>query len=65
MILKYLNYFLKNKEIADSKFEKVIEVENVYNRLVFYDSTYFHTVNHFYVNDFEDRLTQPFFIKIL
>lgn len=62
---KYLNYFLNNKEIVDSKFEKVIEVENVYNRLVLYDSMYFHTASHFYVNDFEERLTQPFFIKML
>jgi len=60
---KYWNLFLRNKQFVDSKFEKVIEVENVYNRIVLYDSSYFHTASHFYVNDFEDRLTQPFFIK--
>ena len=62
---KYLNDFLENKEIVDSKFEKDIEVQNVYNRLVLYDSTYFHTASHFYANNFEARLTQPFFIKML
>jgi hypothetical protein len=62
---KYWNWFLENKQFVDSKFEKVTEVENVYNRIVLYDSSYFHTSSHFYVNDFEDRLTQPFFIKML
>jgi len=62
---KYWNFLLQNKKLSDSKFEKVFEVENVYNRIVIYDSTYFHTSSHFYVNDFEDRLTQPFFIKML
>lgn len=62
---KYWNYFLKNKQFVDSKFQKVTKVENVYNRIVLYDSSYFHTANNFYVNNFEDRLTQPFFIKML
>lgn len=62
---KYWNYFLQNKNFVDSKFEKVLEIENVYNRLVLYDSAYFHTASHFYVNDFEERLTQPFFIRML
>ena len=62
---KYWNRFLENKQFVDSIFEKVTEVENVYNRIVLYDSSYFHTSSHYYVNDFEDRLTQPFFIKML
>ena len=62
---KYWNHYLKNKQFVDSKFEKITEVQNVYNRLVLYDSTYFHTASHFYANNFEDRLTQPFFIKML
>jgi hypothetical protein len=62
---KCFNYFVKNKKMVDLKFEKLFEVENVYNRIVLYDSKYFHTASHFYVNDFEDRLTQPFFIKML
>ena len=59
---KCFDYFVKNKQMVDFKFEKIFEVENVYNRIVLYDSKYFHTASHFYVNDFEDRLTQPFFI---
>jgi len=62
---KHWNYCLENKQFVDSKFEKIAEVQNVHNRLVLYDSTYFHTASHFYVNNFEDRLTQPFFIKML
>ena len=62
---KYRNYFLELKQFVDSRFEKVIEVENVYNRLVIYDSNYFHTTSHFYANDFEDRLIQPFFVRTL
>lgn len=62
---KHWNYLLENKNFVDSKFEKVLEVKNVYNRLVLYDSAYFHTASHFYVNNFEERLTQPFFIKML
>ena len=56
---------MDNKKLVESKFEKILEVENVYNRLVIYDASYFHTASHFYVNDFEDRLTQPFFITTL
>lgn len=59
------NYLSENKQFVDSKFEKVLSIENFYNRLVLYDSTYFHTASNFYVNDYEDRLTQPFFIQIL
>ena len=62
---KCWNWFLENKQFVDSKFEKITKVENVYNRIVLYDSSYFHTSSHFYVNNFEDRLTQPFFIKML
>ena len=62
---KYQNYFLKIKQFVDSKFEKVIDVKNVYNRIVLYDSNYFHSSSHFYVNNFEDRLTQPFFIEMI
>jgi len=61
---KYLNEFLNYKKIVDSKFDKVVEVENVYNRLVIYDSNYFHTASNFYIDDFQTRLTQPFFITM-
>lgn len=62
---KYLNYLLQNKQFSDSQFKKIFEVGNVYNRIVIYNSTYFHAPSHFYVNEFEDRLTQPFFISAL
>jgi hypothetical protein len=58
---KHLKKYLYYKNIFDSEFEPVKNFENVYNRLVIYDSTYFHTATEAFVNDFEDRLTQVFF----
>lgn len=61
---KYLDEFIDYKNLVDSKFEKIFELENVYNRIVIYDSSYFHTSSNFYVNNFEPRLTQVFFIVV-
>lgn len=57
---KYLDKYLYYKELFDFEFEPVKSFDNVYNKMVIYDSTYFHTATNSFVNDFEDRLTQIF-----
>lgn len=67
------NDFYGGKKISDeeyldhlnkhgSKFEKTLEVKNVYNRMIIYDSDTFHKESSFYANEFEPRLTQVFFV---
>lgn len=47
-----------------SKFKKSIVVENVYNRLVLFDSRCWHSADNFFGSTTDDtRLTQVFFIK--
>lgn len=58
---EYINQ-IKNH---DSHFEKTLEVKNVYNRMIMYQSDIWHKESNFYVNNFEPRLTQIFFIKEL
>jgi hypothetical protein len=65
--------FYKEKQISDdyedrhSKnndlFEETIRVNNIYNRLVFYDAQSFHAVNSYGITKEPFRLTQVFFIK--
>ena len=48
-----------------SKFKKSITVENVYNRLILFDSRCWHSADNFFGTTKDDtRLTQVFFIKI-
>jgi len=46
----------------NSKFNKTVEFKNVYNRLILYDSSYWHKESNFFANETEPRLTQIFFI---
>jgi hypothetical protein len=56
---EYLNYHEEN----ENSFDKTLTVGNVYNRMIFYDSNYFHRENNFVSGFDEPRLTQVFFIK--
>lgn len=47
----------------NSMFDKTLEFKNVYNRLVFYDSSYWHKESNFFADEYEPRLTQIFFIN--
>jgi len=47
---------------CNQSFEEVINVKNVYNRLILYPGNYFHTGNYFIS---KERLTLVFFMKIL
>jgi len=57
--------YIKSIKKHDSKFEKTLEVKNVFNRMIMYQSDIFHKESNFYANDFEPRLTQVFFIHHL
>lgn len=57
--------YTKSLKKHDSKFEKTLEVKNVFNRMIMYQSDIFHKESNFYANDFEPRLTQVFFINHL
>lgn len=45
------------------KFDKTLEFKNLYNRMIMYDSEYWHKESNFYADDNEPRLTQVFFIN--
>ena len=47
---------------CNQSFKEVINIKNVYNRLILYPGDYFHTGNYF---TSKERLTLVFFIKIL
>ena len=53
--------FDKYMTIERNKFEETIRFDNIYNRMISFDSSSFHGVNSFY-SDKEPRLTQPFFV---
>jgi hypothetical protein len=56
--------YQKYREDQISKFEKSIVVENVFNRLIMFDSRCWHSADNFFGKTKEDsRLTQVFFIK--
>lgn len=44
-------------------FEKTLDISNVYNRLILYDSETWHKESSFIINSQDARLTQVFFIK--
>jgi len=52
------------KKCNNNKFIETVRVENVYNRLILFESGVFHGVPSFYSDD-ESRLTQVFFVKYL
>lgn len=66
------NFYLgKNKEVDEyrnkkieyeSLFERTLEVGNVFNRLVLYDSNIWHKETSFFTDDGYPRITQVFFI---
>lgn len=45
------------------KFDKTLEFKNVYNRMIMYDSCYWHKESNFFANETEPRLTQVFFVN--
>jgi hypothetical protein len=56
--------FIKYRNEQVSHFTQTIEVGNVYNRCVIFDSRHWHSADNFFGNSTEDtRLTQVFFIK--
>ena len=57
-----LRHFLDVQTIHNSYFEETLAVKNVYNRLVMYDSQYFHAHGDF--TNIKERLTQVFHVKI-
>ena len=54
---------IKIKDKFDDLFEKTHEIDNVYNRLILYNSNYFHSASNLFCNDFDPRLTQVFFMS--
>lgn len=58
------NYEEKLKK-HDSFFEDSLVIKNKYNRLIMYDSSYWHKETNFISSENEDRLTQVFFIHNL
>ena len=57
--------YLKKKLEHNSKFEKTLDVKNVYNRIICYPGDYFHTQSEFLIDTEDFRLTQVFFVKSL
>jgi hypothetical protein len=53
------------KEYNNSKYIESIRIENVYNRLVIFESGVYHGVPSFYTENNEPRLTQVFFVQNL
>lgn len=45
------------------KFDKTLEFKNLYNRLIMYDTQYWHKESNFFANETEPRLTQVFFVS--
>ena len=51
----------KNYDLHNNKFIETVRFQNLYNRLVCYDSNYYHRANSYSTSD--DRLTMVFFIN--
>lgn len=57
--------YMKYREEQVSQFKKSITVDNVFNRMVLFDSRCWHSADKFFgTTDDNSRLTQVFFIKI-
>ena len=59
-----LDKYLKDKELHNSSFVKTAVIEPVYNRMVCYDASYFHSIGDI-SNLKTDRLIQVFFVEML
>lgn len=58
--------FAKYREDQLKHFTPTIEVDNIYNRCVMFDSRCWHSADRFFGKDLQDsRLTQVFFIKAI
>lgn len=55
--------YAKLKNQHNSKFHKTLEFKNVYNRMISYDSDYWHKESSFLMDSEDFRLTQVFFVK--
>lgn len=62
---KDVDEYISKKTEYESLFEKNLEVGNVFNRLVLYDSNNWHKETSFLTNDGHPRMTQVFFIMDL
>ncbi len=56
--------YIKNILEARSQFEEITRYNNVFNRLICFESNNYHGANNFKMNDDQLRLTQIFFIKV-
>ena len=60
---KSLEIFGKNMKINNNMFDRTLEVKNVYNRVIGYDATQWHSQSNFHMdNDDDFRLTVVAFI---
>jgi len=60
-----MNLYRKTREEHNSKFETTVEISNVFNRLVVYNSKEWHKANYFFGKDkYDSRMTLVFFSKI-
>ena len=57
--------YIKNILEARSQFEEISRYNNVFNRLICFESNNYHGANNFKMNNNQLRLTQIFFIKVL
>ena len=64
--LRTSNYYLQCKKENNKQFEKILTVNNLFNRLFVFDSSYYHCADHFFGNTRDDsRLTLVIFISEL
>ena len=64
--LRNSKYYLECKRENNHQFEKTLTVNNLFNRLFVFDSSYYHCADHFFGNTREDsRLTLVTFINEL
>ena len=70
------NSFFQNKLVTPSSyeeellknnsfFEKTVEIKNVYNRIIMYDSNQYHAQDNYWMDNEDFRLTQVFFLQKL
>ena len=60
-----LDHYRALRDDLNSKFSVTLEINNVYNRLVIYNTNEFHRANKFFgLNKNDSRLTLVFFAKI-
>lgn len=57
--------YLLEKKNHDSKFIESIKIENLYNRIIAFESDVYHGVPSYYSKSNQTRLTQVFFVKEL